>query len=1682
MLAAVEQIALHCAKGVEGIMKTKKIWAALALCSTAFLALAAGVVINETSSNEPEETSWLSTLMPGDGLGNPGPGLGNLSYLSSEVWKPISWVNGDNGIPGTYPFRKAFGTNVGIMHNGYFLVMFAPDSGSGPGGFLLYDVSDPRNIRLVKKIYEPEGRTADFREAHAIGSSHFNGRKYIVIQTVKGLEFWDFTDVNNIAQTSKLALPGVNGGDYTDVAWQLWWQAPYVYVAASNQGMYIVDASNPAAPVIASRGNGRPNPVPPAELGGFRIGPIFTMGNQLVVTSMDQRDGFASLDISDPLNPVLLDKTPDLPATYYATCFDGAKVHASVRGGGARMVSYDLSDPKRFVLEQNHVVIDEQLYCATQDGFVFQGAQEHVHKVDVSSPFNYVLQGAGSLNVPHSDHGQVSPMGNLIFIGNDHGSGSAFMVHDPNPDLTPPKVRQVSPRHGAQRQALSSRIGVGMTDSIDLDSVNSSNFIVRPVGGSALEGTYSAQLGIVNFFPAAPLLPNTTYEVVVTAGGMKDYAGNPVAQGFASTFSTGPASDAALVFHWPLDNDARDGMRGNDGTVNGNSFSEGGLGFTTANVPLEDDVSGVLGGSASLSFHIKSGQVGSSNPWNSPGIFGRDHNGGTEDVFWGWINASGRLRLSAGNDAGITSPIAINDNQWRHVVLTRNSGTGQLQMFINGQLVVSGSARTGVLGGNWWNSFKTLGQIEGSGARFNGKLDDVRVYSRVLTAAEVADLAARPVVSLPPQTTDAQQDVGSSQAFTAYVRGGIGLQYSWNFGDGNSSAFSGSANTNYSYTKAGHYQVILTVRDSAGEESRYSFMRTVTHPLTAVQPRHTSTITGDAARIYSVNPDNDTVAALDAGTLAKLWEVPVGKEPRSLAVGPDGRVWVAVQAQDQLVVLNTNGTMHKTIRLEYGSGPYGVTFAPNGTRGLLSLENKSQLVSFDPATGSITGTAALDGDARGVAVSGDSSTAYVTRFRSTKDGGQLFKVNLATMSVTGVIALQVDATTTDAEDRARGIPNYLNQIVISPDGRRAWVPSKKDNILRGQYRDGQALEHDKMVRSIVSQIDMASAVEVPNEQIDFNDRAPARALVFSPRGDYAFVAQMESNMIEIVDAYSGSVRGGISNTGAAPQGLYLDASRQRLYVQNFLSRTVAAYDVSDTLRSVSFAPKRTGVTSTVAAEKLEASVLRGKLSFYNAADTRMSRDGYISCASCHADGDDDGMIWDFTDRGEGLRNTTSLRGRMGDGHGRVHWTANFDEIQDFENDIRNGFGGTGFMSHADFAATSAPLGMPKKGRSPALDDLAAYVSSLEDYPRSPARTENGKLSPLAAQGRAVFGNLNCASCHSGATFTDGLRHDVGTIQPSSGLGLSQPLAGLGFDTPTLNGVWKTAPYFHNGQAATLDEVLTSGHGGAGSLSNQDSVALVAYLKSLDGEKQYFQMKAAGANACWVARNLSNDGNINSYYCGSWNDQFWYEDILGRFHSKVNESYCAKGQPRNNGWFANYQCNNHADQRWIKDGDFLRSMADRNYVIDLYAASSEVGMWSFNGQNNQKWSKLPANFQHLRNGRFGCLTATGLSNNSKVVVETCRDDAMQRWWREGDRFHLMSDPSVCLDYKGQTFNNGSVVVWGCGSSENQRFVWNGTSLRTYRNQQFAVEAYDGAAGATVGIWSANGGNSQEWRLE
>jgi cytochrome c peroxidase len=287
-----------------------------------------------------------------------------------------------------------------------------------------------------------------------------------------------------------------------------------------------------------------------------------------------------------------------------------------------------------------------------------------------------------------------------------------------------------------------------------------------------------------------------------------------------------------------------------------------------------------------------------------------------------------------------------------------------------------------------------------------------------------------------------------------------------------------------------------------------------------------------------------------------------------------------------------------------------------------------------------------------------------------------------------------------------------------------------------------------------------------------------------------------------------------------------------------MSRTVSAYDASGVTSSTIFSLPLLANVKAVANDALAPQVLRGKQIFYNASDPRMSRDGYLSCATCHLDGGQDGRVWDFTERGEGLRNTISMQGRSGLGHGNVHWTANFDEIQDFENDIRNGFKGDGFMSNALFQSGTVgiPLGQPKTGLSPELDALAAYVSSLSEFGVSPVRTSSGALSPGGQRGLTLFKQLGCAQCHAGPNFADGLIHDVGTAGPGSGKAIGGPI--LGFDTPTLRGLWKTAPYLHNGSAQTLFDVLIAfnpggQHGATSALTPQELEDLVLYLRQID---------------------------------------------------------------------------------------------------------------------------------------------------------------------------------------------------------------------------------------------------------
>jgi YVTN family beta-propeller protein len=1167
-----------------------------------------------------------------------GPGLSKLTYQPDQVFRSIATIGpGNHGKP--------------MMHDGYLVVVESDPQ----RGVRFYDVSNPFAPALVRAL---SGAGLDVPETHTWAQAKAWGGQHAIFGRGfdasaagggTGIAIWDWTDIANARLRSSFDLPGVPGGYVTGLFW-IAVQAPYVYCPAGSLGLFIVDARDPARPVVV-------NHVPKSRLGGFNTMLAFAIGNMLIVTSNDAGTGFGSgfarVDISDPIHPQLLYSTTDGPSLYGAQVNGGRLIVPGVRG---LFTMHDVYVPTFPTVGSYFVPGTRGASADVQDGVVHAGASSAYFKVDVRDPSTpQVLGGFSTLN-PIRDEDWVTPLGNLVAVADDAGNGTHLVPHQAQPDNVGPSVSMVVPENGAANQKVTSRVGITMTDMVELASIDATTFAVRPIGEAPLRGSYTHQFGIVNFVPDEPLQPNTTYEVEVRAGGMRDWAGNRVPRTFLSRFSTGEVQ----------------------------------------------------------------------------------------------------------------------------------------------QLVV----------------------------------------------------AAQP--SAPAQ-------VGHGTTFDiAAVSGSGSYRFSWDFGDGTPpTPYSRTSRATHIYKTAGHYSVLVSVTDGTNRASD-SFVHTVHHALTAARPTRSTTLALDEPRnaVWCVNTDNDSIAAIDRRTLARIGEVNVGSRPRTLAIAPDGSVWVACEGDATVWVLDPISGA-RVIALPYASAPYGIAVRPDGAAAYVTLRATGTVAWLDVASRRLVATVAVGPEPRGIAIAGDSERIFVTRFRSgapptssTPAGAdapdnraptaQVYELSAARFAPVETIALALDPGR-DTEASGRGLPNYLSSPAISPDGRRLWVPSKKDNIGRGLLRSGEPLTFQNTVRTIVSQIDLASGQENLAARIDFNDRDMACAVELSAIGDYAFHAFQGSNAVAVTDAYNGQLVTSIEGTGFAPQGLAVTADGAALFVHNYLSRTIAAYDVSSVTGSTSYAVRPLGTAATVAVERLAPQVLRGKQIFHNAAEPRMNEHGYISCATCHLDGDQDGQVWDFTDRGEGLRNTISLLGRAGTAHGRVHWTANFDELQDFEHAMRDGFGGDGFLTAAQWnsGTVSHPLGTPKTGLSAELDALAAYVGTLHEFGRSPHRNPDGTLTAEGVAGKAIFARLGCAQCHSGPQFTDspaGLLHDVGTLSSRSGRASGSRLRGL--DTPTLKGLWSSAPYLHDGSATTLMDVLTtrnlSGlHGNTFALTPQERSALVAYLLQID---------------------------------------------------------------------------------------------------------------------------------------------------------------------------------------------------------------------------------------------------------
>jgi hypothetical protein len=181
------------------------------------------------------------------------------------------------------------------------------------------------------------------------------------------------------------------------------------------------------------------------------------------------------------------------------------------------------------------------------------------------------------------------------------------------------------------------------------------------------------------------------------------------------------------------------------------SFSGDGVPNSTTSqsaVQTQNSLAGTLGVTATLTAWIKTTQLGNNSPSLAPAITGIEVANSTNDIHWGYLDASGHIGIAAGA-TGFVSNSVISDGQWHHVALTRSSSTGAVQIYVDGNLQISGVSGAG----NKTSVFNLLGAqisvasdgITDIGRTYlNGSLDDVRIFNRVLTADEIATIGRLP--------------------------------------------------------------------------------------------------------------------------------------------------------------------------------------------------------------------------------------------------------------------------------------------------------------------------------------------------------------------------------------------------------------------------------------------------------------------------------------------------------------------------------------------------------------------------------------------------------------------------------------------------------------------------------------------------------------------------------------------------------------------------------------------------------------------------------------------------------------------------------------------------------------------------------------------------------------------------
>ena len=436
-------------------------------------------------------------------------------------------------------------------------------------------------------------------------------------------------------------------------------------------------------------------------------------------------------------------------------------------------------------------------------------------------------------------------------------------------------------------------------------------------------------------------------------------------------------------------------------------------------------------------------------------------------------------------------------------------------------------------------------------------------------------------------------------------------------------------------------------------------------------------MTKEGSAIYTANIDINSVSFIDANDRKVIAEVPVGREPRQMALSPDENyLYVACMFDNKVDIISIKE--QKVIdSIETGIGPFGVVTSQDG-KSLYVANYRSGTVSvIDLQKKKLKKEIAVGERPRTLAITAAGDKLYVPQYLS----GAITVIDTEENKAIKEIQLADSPNKIDVK-KSQGIPNTIEQFVISPDGKTAWIPHLLTNI-------DTPVHFEETIFPAISVIDLEHDAEIVEqrkelfEKINVSDSQNKTIIVsnpydivFHPNGSKAFSIMSGSEDMVVFDLKRGGNATQILRRieGNNPRGAVISPDGKNIYVHNAMSHDLAIIKTggdSAYARAKADGKKNLALVSKDPLDPLER---EGKTIFYSANSDEFAADitgnNWMSCASCHADGDMNGLSI-MTQKGQRNVPSNVLTTKTG----LFMWDGSRDDFSDYLLTVQGEMGG-----------------------------------------------------------------------------------------------------------------------------------------------------------------------------------------------------------------------------------------------------------------------------------------------------------------------------------------------------------------------------------------------------------------------